>query len=163
MRIFLRAAFLIIVQIITLSGCVQQPANVANNNPVNTPTPAPQSSPQMIKASAGDENSLPVTLPLLDAFFADESFSTDLKSKLQLTDEQVERLRKVARDETLSLRETDTGEYAGTTRAASTHAAEAIKAIIGDEKARQLAALLRERWGGEEGNKEESHGAAKKF
>jgi lipoprotein-anchoring transpeptidase ErfK/SrfK len=165
MRIFLRTAFVIIVLIITLSGCVQQPANVANNNPVNTATPAPQASPQVIKASASDENSMPVTLPVLDAFFADKSFNAELKSKLQLTDEQVERLRKVAHDETLSLRETDTGEYAGTTSAASAHAAEAIKEIIGDEKARQLATFLRERWGGtnEGGENEEAHAAAAKF
>src|SRR5436309_1718393 len=165
MRIFLRTIVVVIALIITLTGCVQQSENVANNIPVNAATPAPASSPQIVKASASDADAMPVTLPVLDAFFADESFSAELKYKLQLTDEQVERLRQVAREETSKLRETDTGEYTGTTSAASAHAAETIKAIIGDEKEQQLAAFLRERWGGAstEGNNEAAHAATGKF
>ncbi len=74
MRIFLRAAIAIAVLTITLGGCVNQPANVANNNPTNTAaSPSPQASPAMVKASAAEESALPVTLPVLDAFFADET------------------------------------------------------------------------------------------
>ncbi|MDT5061818.1 MAG: L,D-transpeptidase ErfK/SrfK [Acidobacteriota bacterium] len=150
MRTILRVTVITVALTIALSGCVNQTANVANNNsPANTVTATPQPTPQTIKASASDENQLPVTLPVLDAFFADETFAPSLKSKLQLTDEQVESLRKVAREETSKLRETETGEYSGTTTAASTHATEQIKAIIGDEKAQQLSALLRQRWSGE--------------
>jgi lipoprotein-anchoring transpeptidase ErfK/SrfK len=151
MRTTLRVTIITVALAITLSGCVNQSANVAtNNSPVNTATATtPQPTPQTIKASASDENELPVTLPVLDAFFADETFAPSLKSKLQLTDEQVESLRKVAREETSKLRETETGEYSGTTAAARTHASEQIKAIIGDEKAQQLSALLRQRWSGD--------------
>jgi lipoprotein-anchoring transpeptidase ErfK/SrfK len=89
-------------------------------------------------------------LPILDAFFAgDESFAAELKTRLQLTDEQVERLRATAREETSKLRETDSDQqYGGTTAAARQLADEKIKAIIGEEKSEQLAALVRERWSG---------------
>jgi lipoprotein-anchoring transpeptidase ErfK/SrfK len=119
----------------------------------------------MVKTGASDADSTPVTLPVLDAFFADESFSAELKSKLQLTDDQIERLRKVAREETAKLRETDSDDYQGTTSAASAHAAQAIKAIIGDEKTQQLSEFLRQRWGGGggEGNGEEAHATSGKF
>ncbi|HYJ45487.1 MAG TPA: L,D-transpeptidase family protein [Pyrinomonadaceae bacterium] len=166
MRIFPRTILVITALTITLGGCVQQTANVANTQSnvaaTNTAAPTPQASPQIIKASANDENAMPVTLPVLDAFFADEAFASDLKSKLQLTDEQVEKLRRVAREGTSKLRETDGGEYTGTTRAARADATEQIKGIIGDEKAQQLASFLRERWAGAstaEGN-EGAHGAA---
>ena len=96
-----------------------------------------------------DEPGLPVTLPVLDAFFADEAFAPALKAKLSLTDEQVERLRSMAREETAKLRETDADDYEGTTAAARSLASDKIKAIIGEEKTRQLSSYLRERWRGE--------------
>ncbi|HEX8706730.1 MAG TPA: L,D-transpeptidase [Pyrinomonadaceae bacterium] len=148
---FLRAAVAAIVLSIACGGCVnQQPANVANSNPSSAPaTPSP--TVQTVKTSAADESSMPVTLPVLDAFFADETFQADLKSRLQLTDEQIGRLRTMAREETSKLRETDSDDYNGSTASARAHAAEQINAIIGQEKAQQLSALLRQRWsGGEE-------------
>lgn len=170
MKILPRAALIIVVLTITLGGCVNnQPANVANNTSANTVAQnTPQPTPQTIKASASDDNALPVTLPVLDAFFADATFAAELKSKVQLTDEQIEKLRKAAREETSKLRETDAGEHSGTTAAASAQANAQIKEIIGDEKAQQLYALVRQRWSGasEEGGeanastKTEAHGAA---
>ena len=50
---------------------------------------APRPRPRRSGASAAAAN-LPVTLPVLDAMFADEAFAGELKSKLQLTDEQVD-------------------------------------------------------------------------
>jgi lipoprotein-anchoring transpeptidase ErfK/SrfK len=151
MSSFLRVVIISFALTIMLSGCVNQTANVADNNSsTNTVSATPQPTAQTIKASASDENELPVTLPVLDAFFADKTFAPSLKSNLQLTDEQIESLRKVAREETSKLRETETGEYTGTTAAASAHASAQIKAIIGDEKAQQLSALLRQRWSGDE-------------
>jgi lipoprotein-anchoring transpeptidase ErfK/SrfK len=165
MRIFLRATIVTVALTIMLSGCVNQTANVANNNPVNNAPATPQPTPSPTKASANNDDSLPVTLPVLDAFFADESFATELKSKLQLTDEQVASLRKVAREETSKLRETETGDYSGTTTAARAQANEQIKAIVGDEKAQQLSALLKERWGGaaEDNATADAHAATGKF
>jgi hypothetical protein len=164
MRLFPRTILVIIVLTITLTGCVQQTANVANNIPANTATPAPQASPQIVKASASDADAMPVTLPVLDAFFAEESFSAELKSKLQLTDEQVERLRKVAREETSRLRETETGEYSGTTSAARAQATAQIKEILGEEKTEQLSEFLRQRWsGGTAEDAGQAHAASGKF
>ena len=148
MKISLRAAITLAVLAITLGGCVNQPPPVANTQPNNNASPASQPSPATAKVSAADEGALPVTLPVLDAFFADETFAGELKSKLQLTDEQIGKLRTVAREETAKLRETDTDDYSGTTAAARAHADQQIKAAIGEEKAQQLAALLRQRWSG---------------
>jgi lipoprotein-anchoring transpeptidase ErfK/SrfK len=98
--------------------------------------------------SAAQAN-LPVTLPVLDAMFADESFAGELKSKLQLTDEQVTRLRQIAREETASLSEK--GAESGTTAEATRRATEKIKSVVGDEKAAGFSAFVSERWSGGEG------------
>ena len=132
------------------SACVAEPTtNTANSNPntTNAAPPAPANPPATLGAG---EARVPVTLPVLDAFFHDEAFAGELKSKLQLTDEQVERLRTVAREETASLRESEGDAHSGSTAAAAERAAEQIRGVIGEEKAQQLATLVRERWRGGE-------------
>jgi lipoprotein-anchoring transpeptidase ErfK/SrfK len=134
------------------TGCSVETTNNANNAPVNanvatttTTTPVPPTPSPM---SAAQTNALPVTLPVLDAFFADKDFASELKAKLDLNDEQINKLRTLARQETAKLRETPADDYTGTTEAARRHANEQIAAVIGEDKAQQLAALISERWSG---------------
>jgi lipoprotein-anchoring transpeptidase ErfK/SrfK len=87
-----------------------------------------------------------VTLPVLDAMFADSTFAGALKAKLQLTDEQVARLRQIAREETAKLNEKEAGT--GTTSAATRSAAEKIKGVVGEEKLPAFDAFVGERWSG---------------
>jgi lipoprotein-anchoring transpeptidase ErfK/SrfK len=91
-----------------------------------------------------------VTLPVLDAMFADEAFAGELKSKLQLTDEQVEGLRKVAGEERANLDEA--GESSGTTTAATRRASEKIRSVIGEQKAAAFNSFVSERWAGGAGD-----------
>ncbi|HYY41242.1 MAG TPA: L,D-transpeptidase, partial [Pyrinomonadaceae bacterium] len=167
MKVFSRARFALIVLLgsTVLFGCQVAPSNnesgsaPASASPqqaAQQPTPAPTPSP----ATSGAGN-LPVTLPVLDAFFADESFAGDVKTRLQLNDEQVARLREVARTETGALRESgQADEQRGTTSAATTQATEKIKGVIGAEKTEQLLALVRERWASGGGNAAQANGAA---
>ncbi|PYS82493.1 MAG: hypothetical protein DMF67_12530 [Acidobacteria bacterium] len=87
-----------------------------------------------------------MTLPVLDAMFADSSFAGALKAKLQLTDEQVARLRQIAREETAKLSESKA--QTGTTSEATRSAAEKIKGIVGEEKLAAFTAFVGERWSG---------------
>ncbi|MDB5033306.1 MAG: L,D-transpeptidase catalytic domain [Chlorobi bacterium] len=96
-----------------------------------------------------DTMALPVTLPLVDAFFADSTFTTDLKTTMGLTDEQIAQLRTTARDETARLRETTGEDYMGSTAEAQTLAAGKIREIVGPEKAAGLMSYIRTRWGGD--------------
>src|SRR5438128_1001141 len=145
------SALLCLLLPLALSGsaCVIQPPANSNSatvkiSPLPTPSPSP---PTSITAASA----VPVTLPILDAFFAsDEAFAKELKTKLDLTDQQIERLRSVAREETSKLRERDSGYPSGTTEAARELAAKRLEEIIGEEKAQQLAALVRDRWRGTE-------------
>ncbi|HTG16831.1 MAG TPA: L,D-transpeptidase family protein, partial [Blastocatellia bacterium] len=92
-----------------------------------------------------------MTLPLLDAFFAQDSFASELKSKLVLTDEQVNKLKGIARQETAKLRESDSERSAGTAKAARVEASEQIKAVVGEQKLQELTAFLNDRWSGNTG------------
>ena len=127
-----------------VTGCVVEPTNQANTNTVASPLPSATASPSPAEGKAA--NAEPLTLPVLDAFFVDESFSESLKTRLQLTDEQVTKLKELARTETAKLNDANAGKGEGESSNARSVAAEKISALIGAEKTRQLAALIGERW-----------------
>jgi lipoprotein-anchoring transpeptidase ErfK/SrfK len=134
-----------------LAACAPQQQQQPNNAPsvqTNTnvsATPAPPTAAQTPNQQAA--SNLPVTLPVLDAMFADEAFATELKSKLNLTDEQIERLRQASQEAVNNL---DANETEGSTAAATRRAEEQIRAIVGEQKATELANFIRQRWGGGE-------------
>src|SRR5258708_38468049 len=127
-----------------LIGCVVQPTNQTNKSPVASPSPSATASPSPSTAKAA--NAGPLTLPVLDAFFADDSFSRSLKTRLQLTDEQVMRLKELDHSETAKLNEDNAGKGEQEAATARSAAAEKISALIGREKTEQLAILIGERW-----------------
>lgn len=111
-----------------------------NNN--QQPSSNSQMSNATNAADAQNAANLPVTLPVLDAMFADENFAADLKSKLNLTDEQIEKLRQAAGEERMSLREQADN---GSTAAAQKRADDKIRQILGD-KTGDFTRFVRERW-----------------
>ena len=132
-------------------ACVTEPTDTNSGTSATTPSPLSTASPTT--APVSEAAVVPLTLPVIDAFFAsDEMFITELKTKLSLSDEQIERLRTVAREETSRLRETETGDHTGTTAAARELAATRVKEILGAEKGSQLAAFVSDRWRGAGGN-----------
>src|SRR6266545_2909406 len=59
----------------------------------NRATQVPASTPAVSSTPVAE---VPITLPVLDALFADERFKADLKSKLQLSEKQIEALKKLS-------------------------------------------------------------------
>lgn len=127
--------------ILFISGCTPPPAGTNTNTSTNTNTAATTPA-----AKTGNTAQGTVTLPLLDALFAQDNFASDLKSKLQLTDDQINKLKSIAREETSRLRESDDDDaHQGTTSAARRQAEQQIASAIGAEKAQQLYAFINER------------------
>ena len=126
-----KAAMIITICGLLLAGCRR---GEQNPQPVAASTPPSAS------------EAIPITLPVLDALFADEAFKTELKSKLQLTDEQINALRKISSDEVAKLHKGNAENQAGSAEASRNDAIESIRAVIGSEKADQLLALARARW-----------------
>ncbi len=107
---------------------------------------------QTIPASSSDrsitQDQYFITLPLLDAFFADSSFKTDIKREVGLTDDEVMKLQQMAREETSRIQDMVGDDYTRTTTAAQKLAEDRIAAIIGNEKGAKLAGYLNRRWSG---------------
>lgn len=131
---------------LSAAGCVAVPTNQSNSNLRPPASPAASVSPSPVKGTAA--NAEPLTLPVLDAFFADEGFSDLLKTRLHISDEQIAKLKQLAHAETAKLDEANAGQGDGESAAARMAAEEKIGAIIGNDKAAALAGLVRERWNG---------------
>ena len=135
----------ILTALLLTGACVPQPDSKTQTNAAGTPSPATSPSPLTTDSAAVK----PITLPVLDAFFADNSFAETLKTRLKLSDEEVTKLKELARSETAKLDESELEKREGSVRAHA-EAQEKIKGVIGEEKSTQLAALVNELWRGED-------------
>ena len=145
MKLYLGSA-LFAATCVFAAGCVVEPTKQANSNGnvAALPSATATSSPTPVGEKPSKTQAL--TLPVLDAFLANESFSGLLKSRLQLTDEQIAKLKEAAHSDTAKLSEANAGTSTGETARARTTAKEAIEKTIGAEKADQLEALIAEQW-----------------
>ena len=134
---------LIVALALLIAGCAAEPG--VSPNTISLASPSPVASPATTPVS----KVVPVTLPVLDALFSDEAFKTGLKAKVQLTDEQVAQLQKIASDEVARLRELNVEEQAEDSEQsinAREQAANAIRAAIGSEKAESLFSFAHDYW-----------------
>src|SRR6266550_6785955 len=116
-------------------GCTAEPTNQSSQSVAATPAVSPAASPAPTQAAVTAANAQPLTLPVLDAFFTDESFSGLVKTRLQLTDGQIAKLKELAHSETAKLNDATSGQSEGETAAARATAEEKVSSLIGNEKA----------------------------
>ncbi|HEV7744057.1 MAG TPA: L,D-transpeptidase family protein [Pyrinomonadaceae bacterium] len=122
-------------------GCTNQPGVITNSNNPASASPAVAASPNVSSTAA-------VTLPVLDALFSDQGFKTTLQTKLQLTDEQLAQIQKIATDEVVRLRDENAEDQTnGTDRAEQSRqrATEAIGVVLG-AKTDEFFGLARDYW-----------------
>jgi lipoprotein-anchoring transpeptidase ErfK/SrfK len=122
---------------VLLTSCVS-PSN--SNSRVAQTTPSPNATP------ANEEPRAQLTLPILDALLGQESFVNELQSKLQLSSDQIDSLKRVAAAEINRLRETNAEDLSGDPAEARNRATKEINAILGEEKTNKLASLSYEFW-----------------
>jgi lipoprotein-anchoring transpeptidase ErfK/SrfK len=134
------------------SGCEVAPnRQISNSNSASTSNANLATRPANTEQTRKAESEWAVTLPVLDAFFADDMFASELKSKLQLTDQQISRLREISQEATAKLRQSgrdNNSDYASTADL-SRQAEKDIGDVIGAEKVPQMFALVADRWNGE--------------
>jgi lipoprotein-anchoring transpeptidase ErfK/SrfK len=134
MKINSKALLVTAALVLLLSACQRR---TAAPQVIVTPSPSPV---------VGQAETVPITLPVLDALLADETFKADLKSKLQLTNEQITALRKISSEEVARLHRANAENQSGSAETARQSSIEAIRRVIGAEKSEQLLALARDRW-----------------
>ena len=140
---------LVLTLAVSFSGCTTTPSNNNSNVATTSTSPSPSSSP----STSAQESISHLTLPVLDALLSNESFASELKSKVQLTDDQISSLKRVSSTEVARLRETNAEDSTGDAADARERATREIIATLGEDKARQLASLASDFWAsaGEEG------------
>lgn len=125
-------------------ACATEPGKNSNSITAASPSPSVSTSPGAVSKAA------PVPLPVLDALFSDEAFKTKLKSQLELTDDQLGTLQKIAGDEVVRLRQSNaegqSAEQSSQAEQSREHAAEAIRGVIGQQKAENLFAFAHDYW-----------------
>lgn len=117
-----------------MTGCRRTPQTTENVAP-----------PSATPSAATLNESVPITLPVLDALFSDQGFRAELQSKLGLSESQVAELKRISSEEVTSLRKSDAEQQPGSAEEARQRAITAIRAIAGD-KTDALLALAREHW-----------------
>jgi L,D-transpeptidase ErfK/SrfK len=132
MKNILHSAILLVSLSLTLSGCQR-----GSQTPQAGQTPS--------AANQTPSESILITLPGLNALFNDKIFTAALKSKLQLTDEQIAALRKISSDELARLGSASAETQTPAAAEARARAQKSIRDLIGNEKAEQLWALALER------------------
>ena len=154
----LTAAVFVAAIVFCLPGCQQIPTErrvtQKEVSPANQPSPS-----ATVTASKVSQ----ITLPVLDALLEQPSFVSELKSKLQLSDDQMESLRRVAFAEVKRLREANAeqnAEHRNENADDYTRALDRISEIVGDEKAKQLASMADEFWAKTEGESTDNKIAA---
>jgi lipoprotein-anchoring transpeptidase ErfK/SrfK len=131
------------------SGCTVQPGN--SNAPANTqvsqasPTESPVVSPTASPATT-QPASVQITLPLLNALLADDAFVREVKTKVKLSDEQVDSLKHASQAEIDRLRASNAEDTDTDGTDAPARTAEQLRTMLGEDKATQLASLANEYW-----------------
>ena len=127
-------------------GCTVQPGN--SNAPVTTasPTASPTASATPSSSPAATEGSMQITLPLLNALLADEAFVREAKSKVKLSDEQIDSLKQASQTAIDRLRAANAEDTDTDATDAPERDAEQLRSLIGQDKATQLTAVANDYW-----------------
>ena len=140
----IRRLFILSWFVILLTSCAPAPSN--SNTTVSQATPSATASVSPSPAASSETASVDVTLPLLDALLTDDKFVAGLKQSVKLTDEQIESVKRASGADIARLREANAEERDGTNGNPREHAAEELRKILGEQKARDLAAFANEYW-----------------
>lgn len=138
----------VVSALLASAGC--EPAAPVSNtrSTLNANSSASNANVTLTPMPTRSESQWAVTLPVLDAFLADDTFAGELKSKLELTDQQVSKLKAIAQEATAKLREggrENSEDYSSAAEHRET-AEKAISDAIGPEKGSQLLVLVASRW-----------------
>ena len=130
------------------NGSANQPAQPAANT---SNTAANTSSPTTTNTASANA-AMPVTMPLIDAMFADEAFVQEARSTVQLTDEELNKLKDTARNNVLELGGDDADDANRSTKSSAEKTRSEIEKILGPQRGQQFLDFVRTRW---QGNGEE--------
>ncbi len=87
-------------------------------------------------------------MPVLDAMLANESFVSEARIAVQLTDEEVDKLRTRARNAVLELSGDPADDDSRSTRVAMDEATKEVTDVLGKDRGNKLIAFVQQKWVG---------------
>jgi len=145
-RLLLFSFFTIALAIGTACTVAPGNSNAPATGPIAQATPSASPIASASTSPATTQASVQVTMPLLDALLADNAFVGELKSKLKLSDEQVESLKHASQAEVERLRASNAEDTDTDGTDAPARTTEQLRSIVGDEKATQLESMANDYW-----------------
>src|SRR5687768_10092009 len=121
-----------------------QPAANSQNSNSNSAVSANTSPPELPAHVAA----LPVTMPLLDAMLADDAFNNEVRQAMQISDDELSKIRDVAKNEVLQLGTVDEDDLTRSTRASTDKTRKEVEKILGPQRTDQFFNFIRLRWAG---------------
>ena len=132
-----------------ITACVPPETSQTNQSVSNTaPPPAANAAPSPDAKVEEMISSAPFTMPMLDAMFVDESFVSEARMELQLTDEEIDKLKSGARNEVLGLSNDPAKDDERSTRSSTEKATKQIHGILGKERGDKFISLVKRKWVG---------------
>lgn len=101
--------------------------------------------PQASTSPTPSNDRVDMPVEVLDALLNDKAFTAVLKSKVQITDQQLAALQKISGDETARLRSANAGDRTTVAKEAAASVLKSINDLLGKDKADQVMALAAER------------------
>lgn len=146
--------FLLIVLLFALSltGCQPIDTTNVNSTPASNGNANANLSPPQAANSAEKSSpvaNLPVTMPLLDAMFADEAFAEEAKTTVNLTEDEIAKVRDAARNAVLKLGSDADEDELRSTPASVEKTRKEIERILGPQKSEEFIKFVSSRWAGE--------------
>lgn len=142
-----------LILVLTLTAVfVSMACQVPNANTGNQPngnTAVAQATPVQTPEQKVQTRDTLFTLPMLDALLSDESFVSDAKRSVGMTDEELQRLRDISRKAVAELSDADTDD-SRSSRAANEQARTKIQAVLGNDRTEKLIALAQQHAGSTE-------------
>jgi lipoprotein-anchoring transpeptidase ErfK/SrfK len=127
--------------VFALAGCVQNNTNTPTSTVQPSSAPSPTASQQPTTEARSQ-----VTLPVLDALLANDAFVSELRTKVQITDDQVAALKTAASTEVTRLRSANAEENVAVSTEGRTQTTTQLAQIIGEDKTKQLIRLASDFW-----------------
>jgi lipoprotein-anchoring transpeptidase ErfK/SrfK len=142
MKIYFRTYLVTLLLLsFAVAGCVQNNGNTSTSTVQPSPSSSPTASPQ-----TATETRSQVTLPVLDALLANDAFVSELKTKLQITDDRIAALKTAASTEVNRLRTENAEENVAVSTDGKTRTTGQLSQIIGEDKTKQLIRLASDFW-----------------
>ena len=141
--------FIITAAVVLLAGCKAPPTSIVNQPATNSTVANTNTNTSAEPSPAQPAEGVAFTMPLLDAMLTDEAFVREARTAVQLTDEEVDKLRTRARNAVLELSGDPAEDDSRSTRSSTDEAVKEVRDVLGNERGNRFISFVQQKWAGD--------------